>query len=322
MGFSAVPSPMKMRMKSAIGLPTADAAGVATTALVAAPISGSAGSPLLVAASGVTAAAVLPNSRRLNASAVHISGAAAGVPPLVPLCSHDNRPPPKPDTDELHDAGWAAVIAGATAAGASLTTEAPAAGAPTTSTTEAAGTAAPGAGDVPNGAGADGVPGIRSEPVRPPTGSPPVAEAAARWRWREVFPESVGPPESTGPTLAADSSTPPGSRPPDPSRPSAESAPAEPDAGRPAPGTRPRTGRDGPPDPDEAAIEGRLAEEDRGVEDRGVEDADDEPEASEPAEPVDPPEPVVSANATGTDATAEPTPNATANAPTRPTHRA
>ena len=313
MGFSAVPSPTKMRMKSAIGLPTADAAGVATTALVAAPISGSAGSPLLVAASGVTAAAVLPNSRRLNASAVHISGAAAGVPPLVPLCSHDNRPPPKPDTDELLDAGWAAVIAGATAAGASLTTEAPAAEAATTSTTDAAGTAAPGAGDMPNGAGADGVPGTRSEPVRPPTGSPPAAgtagAAAAGSRWRAVFPESVGPPESAGPTLAADSSAPPGSRPPDPSRPSAESAPTEPDAGKPAPGTRPRTGPDRPPDPGEAAVDGRLAE------DRGVEDADDEPEASEPAEPADP---VVSASATGTGATAEPTPNATASAPTRP----
>ena len=35
--------------------------------------------------------------------------------------------------------------------------------------------------------------------------------------------------------------------------------------------------------------------------------------------PVEPAEPVVSANATGTDAIAEPTPNATANAPTRPT---
>ena len=291
MGFSAVPSPMKMRMKSAIGLPTADAdaAGETTAALAAAPISGSAGSPLLLAAAGVTAAAVLPNSRRLNASAVHISGAAAGVPPLVPLCSHDNRPPPRPDTDEVVDAGWAAVITGACAAE----------GATTASTTGAA----------VADAGAGGVPGTRSEPVRPPTGSPPVAEAAARWRWREVFPESVGPPESTGPTLAADSSTPPGSRPPDPSRPSAESAPTEPDAGKPAPGTRPRTGPDRPPDPGEAAVDGRLAE------DRGVEDADDEPEASEPAEPADP---VVSASATGTGATAEPTPNATASAPTRP----
>ncbi|MGV1005194.1 MAG: hypothetical protein ACOYEV_10630 [Candidatus Nanopelagicales bacterium] len=43
---------------------------------------------------------------------------------------------------------------------------------------------------------------------------------------------------------------------------------------------------------------------------------------SDAAEPVDPPEPVVSANAIGTAAIAEPTPNATANAPTRPTYRA
>jgi hypothetical protein len=38
-----------------------------------------------------------------------------------------------------------------------------------------------------------------------------------------------------------------------------------------------------------------------------------------PAEPDDPVEPVVSANANGIATTAEPTPNATANAPTRPT---
>ncbi|MGB6106566.1 MAG: hypothetical protein WBF86_01895, partial [Mycobacterium sp.] len=44
--------------------------------------------------------------------------------------------------------------------------------------------------------------------------------------------------------------------------------------------------------------------------------------AAEEPDPVDPPDPVVSANATGTAAIAEPTPNATANAPTRPTHRA
>jgi hypothetical protein len=49
-----------------------------------------------------------------------------------------------------------------------------------------------------------------------------------------------------------------------------------------------------------------------------------DPEAAESAEldPDDPPDPVVSANATGTDATAEPTPNATAKAPTRPTYAA
>jgi len=40
------------------------------------------------------------------------------------------------------------------------------------------------------------------------------------------------------------------------------------------------------------------------------------------AEPLEPAEPAVSANANGTDAIAEPTPNATARAPTRPTYRA
>ena len=48
-------------------------------------------------------------------------------------------------------------------------------------------------------------------------------------------------------------------------------------------------------------------------------DDDDEP----PSDPVDPADPVVSANATtGIAANPAPTPNATANAPTRPTYRA
>ena len=51
-------------------------------------------------------------------------------------------------------------------------------------------------------------------------------------------------------------------------------------------------------------------------------EADETDDASVVAEPVDPAEPVVSANAIGIAATAEPTPNATANAPTRPTTRA
>jgi hypothetical protein len=44
-----------------------------------------------------------------------------------------------------------------------------------------------------------------------------------------------------------------------------------------------------------------------------------DPAPVESAVELDPAEPVVSANAIGIDATAEPTPNATANAPTRPT---
>ena len=47
-----------------------------------------------------------------------------------------------------------------------------------------------------------------------------------------------------------------------------------------------------------------------------VDEADRESAAVEPVEPA---EPVVSANATGIAATAEPTPSATARAPTRPT---
>ena len=45
--------------------------------------------------------------------------------------------------------------------------------------------------------------------------------------------------------------------------------------------------------------------------------ADTDADESVP-EPVEPAEPVVSATATGTEAIAEPTPNATASAPTRP----
>jgi hypothetical protein len=51
-----------------------------------------------------------------------------------------------------------------------------------------------------------------------------------------------------------------------------------------------------------------------------VADDPDDPDASaESDDPVEPPDPVVSANATGTATTADPTPSATANAPTRPT---
>lgn len=52
----------------------------------------------------------------------------------------------------------------------------------------------------------------------------------------------------------------------------------------------------------------------------GRKDGLDAPDDDESAfDPVDPPEPVVSANATGIHTTAQPTPNAMASAPTRPT---
>jgi hypothetical protein len=70
-----------------------------------------------------------------------------------------------------------------------------------------------------------------------------------------------------------------------------EPAPSEPSAAPPRPDRAPRAGADVDAPADDA---------------------------SEP-DPLDPAEPVVSANATGTATTADPTPNATANAPTRPT---
>ena len=73
----------------------------------------------------------------------------------------------------------------------------------------------------------------------------------------------------------------------------------------------------------EPAVTGPTAERPRGraaPRDDADEDADVEVEVedSDP-EPVDPAEPVVSAAATANGATAEPTPRATANTPTRPT---
>jgi hypothetical protein len=58
-----------------------------------------------------------------------------------------------------------------------------------------------------------------------------------------------------------------------------------------------------------------------GVDDR-ADDTSAVGELSEALEPVDPEDPVLSANAAGIAAIAEPTPNATASAPTRPTYRA
>lgn len=85
----------------------------------------------------------------------------------------------------------------------------------------------------------------------------------------------------------------------------------EPDASEPDP-RRPESTDDPPPEetprgPDRA---------DR-VEVDDVEDPDDGAPAE--SDPVDPDEPVVSANASGTDEIADPTPSATASAPTRPT---
>jgi hypothetical protein len=82
--------------------------------------------------------------------------------------------------------------------------------------------------------------------------------------------------------------------------------PADPDPRQPDPATDPAT--------DPVDVRACLRAGDDVVagvpDDAGDDDADDDP--------VEPADPVVSANATGAHATAEPTPNATANAPTRP----
>ena len=59
-------------------------------------------------------------------------------------------------------------------------------------------------------------------------------------------------------------------------------------------------------------------EEDPGVLDSGVLDSGKEDSCEEDPVPADPADPVRSANATGIAPIADPTPNATANAPTRP----
>ena len=86
-----------------------------------------------------------------------------------------------------------------------------------------------------------------------------------------------------------------------------------------------------PPDPRRPNSAGEPLEESVAVEParpvraaprEGADDADDGEADDASDEPAEPAEPAVSATATGTDASAEPTPNATANAPTRPTYRA
>ncbi|MFM9035303.1 MAG: hypothetical protein ACKOQ4_13655, partial [Mycobacterium sp.] len=83
------------------------------------------GPDVVVDDAGVPAADRPPNSRRVNASAVHINGAAAGASPVAPVCSHPSSPLPNPDTappaataaPEAAAAG-AAFIDGAAPAGA------------------------------------------------------------------------------------------------------------------------------------------------------------------------------------------------------------
>lgn len=120
-----MPSP-KSRNGVAVSPPVADAFGVVNN-----PPSRP-GPDVVVLAAGFVVPLDPPNSRRLNASAVHAKGAAAGTPsPLLPA-NHASNPRFIPDTDPFgtaEAAGAVAVIAGvatATAGAATLVTVCPA----------------------------------------------------------------------------------------------------------------------------------------------------------------------------------------------------
>lgn len=300
---------MKIRMKSAIGFAITDAVddapGETTLVLAAAPITGSTGSPLEVAAAAAGVTAFFPISRRLIAAAAHINGAAAGAWPSPPACNHDSRPRLIPSTEPEADAGRGdAVITGASA----TTGTATASTATDTGSVSSVGTAGDeSAADTPgSGTTAADTDGLGATWLSGAVLGTPVGVGAV----------SVDRSRTEGiSTSSAVSATPAPRRPPRTVSAELPSVVA----------AEPVPGRAGDP-PFEGSSAGATTEDPprrpvRVLTRLSVRD-DAESLAAEEPDPVDPPDPVVSANATGTDAIAEPTPNATANAPTRPTHRA
>ncbi len=248
LGFDAVPSPKKIRRT----LPGTQA-----------PSEAAAG----VAAAGVEVPVPLPNSRRVTANAVHISGLAPGTPLPEPDSSHDSTSEPaaliEPVATKLLGATTVAAGAGKSEAGEEFST---------------------------TGAGV----------------SPAVARAASRAGEGAV--RGIACSE-TAVLLAI------------------EEAPA---AGMPA-----RCLRGVPVSAAGALLARPTASAEASIEvsdaacwlpcpelRAGVTDPFNVPVgADEPGEleSVEPPEPTLSANATGIAASADPTPSAIANAPTRPT---
>jgi hypothetical protein len=246
----------------------------------------------------------------VNAAAVHINDAAPGTSPSPPAPNHDNKPELNPDTAPR---AGTAVITGAEdtaedTAGAAATTGPPTRPPPPTSTDDAADdwdeinaeplAAEDDAGEdvADDGAGASAAAIGADAPGLTPADDPPLRRATLSGR-----------PDTGGATC------PP--RPPRaPTRPDDTPADSAPDS---APGSAisPRSevgSGEEPRDPDPERTDPERAPL------RGIE-SDDAPESEVPVDPADP---VVSANATGTGTTAAPTPRATANAPTRPTYRA
>ena len=273
---------------AADGDPTAAAAGPNDAAV------GAAGSPVDTAAAGATVGAAPSISRRLAAATVHANGPTAGPSPDPPEANHANRFEPTPLTPPAAAAARGAVITGAAAAAeAATSTTGSATG---TSESLADATESDNSGTDPATSGTRGVTtGASTTPgAEGTTTAPATPEREPRTReFTAPTPASTPAPRAPGPRapVAAESAVESLSS----WEPTAE-LPCEPEptAEPPRPDRAPRAG---------AAVDAPAAD------------------ASDP-DPLDPAEPVVSANATGTAATADPTPNATANAPTRPTTRA
>ena len=293
-GLSAVPLPTKNRrilpgchppIADALGAPTPDTDETAD---------GSTGAPVLTAAAGFTGRDTPPNSRRAAANAVHANGAAAGPSPLPSPPNHANTEPPRP----LTRPDTAADITGGAATGAASTTSTasdPAAGPSaitgesSTATGESTSTTRAGRGEAPTAPTFPTTSASSTTPATTDSGRPARADEPAE-------PGSLAA-ESRPPATAVES--PSDAEVTDPRPParagasvagSAESAPE-------------------PPRPVRAAPRAGLV----------ADDPDEAETSAESDDPVEPPDPVVSANATGTATTADPTPSATANAPTRPT---
>ena len=286
-GLAAVPLPTKNRRIAPGYQPAIVAADGDPTAAAVGPT----GSPVDTDAAGADVRAAPPNSRRLAAATVHANGPAAGPSPEPPEANHANRFEPTPRTPPTAAAARGAVITGADAAAGAHTAGADTAGADTATSAPVTESATVGAESLPpTGATTDPRDGTdaSAEPGLTPT--EPGATTAPERRSRALPADDPGPtPPLRPPEEAATGDSFRDDSPP-------TSLLTEP----------PRPARAGPRD-------GALVESDAA-----------DPEAAESAEldPDDPPDPVVSANATGTDATAEPTPNATAKAPTRPTYAA
>jgi hypothetical protein len=262
LGCSAVPLPMKIRTRLAIGpAPVAEAFGDRTTT--------PAGSPLeTVAAAGAAAPARPPNSRRATANPAHANGAAGPFEPSPPARAPN---PNQPNNVEP--------ITGTGAACAVEATGAPSA----TPTPAAEATAAA---------------------RRPPTTGPdsPGTTALAAAGTTTAMPDDRGTRDESGfgtaGTFTADASA-------------GASLFVVAAAGRDVPRRAP-DGESALSEPAAARTGPRAV---RGAPEAG-------PPASLLAPPTDPDDPVSSAKATGAHPTDAPIPNATANAPTRPTYRA